>query len=517
MSAIARTLIHLAHRFRAELPVIIQGGMGVAVSGWRLAKAVAKRGQLGVVSGTALDVVLARRLQRGDPGGHARRALATFPIPAIAQRLLKRFFVPGGIPAEQPYRPVDRLALTSRTQASELAVAGNYVEVFLAKEGHHGPVGINYLEKIQLALPAAAYGAMLAGVDYVLVGAGLPTQVPRLLDLLALHQPVQIPVHVAGAPATKRYAARIDPATLGRQPLPPLRRPRLLAIVSSAALAAYLAREPATRPDGFVIESPIAGGHSARPRGKMTLSGDGEPVYGPRDDLNLDAAAGVGLPFWVAGGFASPEQLKVARSYGAAGIQVGSAFALSRESGMDTDLRRRLIAAAENGTLTVRNDAIASPTGFPFKIAYVSGTVAEEETFARRSRRCDLGYLRTPYWRDGRAADGFGQDSNQDDDGDGGEGRDGGDGDGRIGYRCAAEPVEAYVRKGGSAGDTKGVRCLCNGLLATVGLGQRRRDGYDEAPLVTIGQDLTFLPHLRRDEHGEYGADDVIDYLLSRA
>ena len=36
--------------------------MGAGVSNWRLAQAVAKLGQLGVVSGTALDLVLARRL-----------------------------------------------------------------------------------------------------------------------------------------------------------------------------------------------------------------------------------------------------------------------------------------------------------------------------------------------------------------------------------------------------------------------------------------------------------------------
>ena len=41
--------------------------MGVATSGWRLARAVSQLGQLGVVSGTLLAVVLARRLQEGDP------------------------------------------------------------------------------------------------------------------------------------------------------------------------------------------------------------------------------------------------------------------------------------------------------------------------------------------------------------------------------------------------------------------------------------------------------------------
>ena len=50
--------------FDIERP-IIQGGMGAAVSSWRLAKAVSRRGQLGVVSGVALDLILARRLQDG--------------------------------------------------------------------------------------------------------------------------------------------------------------------------------------------------------------------------------------------------------------------------------------------------------------------------------------------------------------------------------------------------------------------------------------------------------------------
>jgi NAD(P)H-dependent flavin oxidoreductase YrpB (nitropropane dioxygenase family) len=36
------------------LPPIIQGGMGVGVSGWRLANAVSKLGQLGVIFGICL-------------------------------------------------------------------------------------------------------------------------------------------------------------------------------------------------------------------------------------------------------------------------------------------------------------------------------------------------------------------------------------------------------------------------------------------------------------------------------
>jgi NAD(P)H-dependent flavin oxidoreductase YrpB (nitropropane dioxygenase family) len=469
-----------------ELPVVIQGGMGVGVSSWRLARAVARTGQLGVVSGVALDVVLARRLQRGDEGGHLRRALAQFPVATVARSVLDRYYVPGGIPAGQPFRPVPRLGLRPRRHAQELAVVANFVEVWLAKEGHEGPVGVNYLEKIQMANPAAIYGAMLAGADYVLMGAGLPTEVPRLLNALAEHRPARLSVAVNGTQAHDNHYAAIDPATLLGDVGVRLRRPRLLAIVSSATLAVYLARDDATRPDGFVLEHQVAGGHSAPPRGQLTLDADGEPVYGPRDHIDVPRVAAIGLPFWLAGGQTGPRQLAEARVAGATGIQVGTAFALCRESGYDGALKRRLLDRALREELLVRNDVRASPTGFPFKVVSLPGTVADEQVYAERPRLCDLGYLRTPFRRD----------------------------DGAIGYRCSAEPVDAYRRKGGSVEDTVGSRCLCNGLLATIGLGQRRSDGYAEPPLVTLGQDLSFLAQLTRSSP-DYAAADVVAHLLA--
>ena len=156
------------HRAR---PAIIQGGMGVAVSGWRLAREVSRTGHLGVVSGTAMDAVLARRLQDGDPGGHYRRALVHFPSPAIVERVLEKYFVDGGRAEDAPYKPIPKLTAGASRAAQELAVLGNFAEVWLAKEGHAGVVGVNCLEKVQMATPAAVFGAMLAGVDYVLMGA----------------------------------------------------------------------------------------------------------------------------------------------------------------------------------------------------------------------------------------------------------------------------------------------------------------------------------------------------------
>jgi len=48
-----------------------------------------------------------------------------------------------------------------------MTVAGAFVDVCLAKEGHHGVVGINVLEKIQMPTLSTLYGALLADVDYV--------------------------------------------------------------------------------------------------------------------------------------------------------------------------------------------------------------------------------------------------------------------------------------------------------------------------------------------------------------
>jgi NAD(P)H-dependent flavin oxidoreductase YrpB (nitropropane dioxygenase family) len=466
------------------LPVIIQGGMGVAVSSWPLARAVARAGQLGVVSGTALDVVIARRLQDGDSGGHVRRALAHYPVPAMAERVMQRYFRPHGRPPGQPYKAVPNLVLRPSARTMELSVVANFAEVWLAKEGHDGLIGINFLEKVQLATATAVYGAMLAGVDYVLMGAGIPSEIPRLLDQLARHEPARISLHVEGA--TTPYTVGIDPEALTGGGLEPLRRPMFLAIVSAHVLAAYLAREDGTRPDGYVIEGPRAGGHNAPPRGRLVLDDDGQPVFGPRDDADLAKVAAIGLPFWLAGSYGTPDRVREALAHGAAGVQVGTVFALSAESGITPDLRRELLQRLGDGTLEVRTEALVSPTGFPFKVATIPGTLSEPSVYAERSRMCDLGYLRAAY----ESAPG------------------------RVGYRCPAEPPADYVRKGGSAEDTDGRACLCNALTATVGLGQTRPTGYHETPLVTLGADLAGAGELLDRYAAGWSAAEALAYLL---
>ena len=463
-------------------PTLIQGGMGVAVSNWMLARAVAQKGQLGVVSGTALDTVFVRRLQDGDPGGHVRRAIEHFPVPHVGEDALKRYFLEGGRAPGQPYKMLPMYKQRVSVAREQITMLANFVEVFLAKEGHDGIVGVNLLTKVQLPNLASLCGAMLAGVDYVLMGAGIPREIPGVLDAFADHRAASIRFDVEGVePAEPQYLT-FDPQVHGVELDMPMKRPLFIAIVAASSLAATLARKANGRVDGFVVEGPTAGGHNAPPRGEVRLNARGEPIYGERDIVDLAKMTALGVPFWIAGGAGSPKRLVEAVAAGATGVQVGTLFAYCDESGLADALKHEVLSRAAIGDVDIVTDPQASPTGYPFKIVRWSDDDAAAHV---RQRKCDLGYLRTAYR----------------------------DTDGRIGYRCPAEPVDTYLKKGGVLADTEGRQCLCNGLTANIGQPQIREDGFEEPPLLTSGDDLLSIQHYL-GSRTHYAASEVIDYLL---
>lgn len=461
--------------------------MGIGVSGWRIASAVSRESQLGVISGTALDTVIVRRLQDGDPDGHMRRALGHFPVPEIAERIIERFYIPGGKKPDESYKLVPMYTMTPPVSLQELTVAANFAEIWLAHEGHEGPVGINLLEKIQMPNLYSLYGAMLGGVDYVLMGAGIPREIPGILDRLANHEKASMRITVEGARPGEQYRMEFDPKALIPDELPPLRRPRFLAIISSVILADHLLRKATGTVDGFVIEGHTAGGHNAPPRGTVTTLSDlGEPVYGPKDIVELSEIKALGRPFWAAGSVGDPESLKRVMDEGAEGIQVGTLMACCDESSMAAEYKQALIRSALEGKGRVFTDPVGSATGYPFKTGLIEDTVSDKSTYEDRPRICDLGYLRHPYRKD----------------------------DGSVGYRCPSEPADEYVRKGGKIEETVGRKCLCNGLVANIGHPQRQRSGYIEKALVTIGADINRIAEVVPKGQTTYTAADVIRYLL---
>lgn len=471
----------------SNLPKLIQGGLGVGVSNWRLARAVSSTGQLGVISGTALDQVITRRLQDGDPGGYMRLGFDHFPFPEMAERIWQKYYIPGGKAAGRPYLMPPVQAKDGPREFRELCIVANFVEVFLARQGHSNPVGVNFMEKLQPPHLPSIYGTMLAGVSYVLMGAGIPMKIPGVLDKYVHHEEATYPLTVSGAQEGDDTLMRFDPRDYIPMELPPLQRPAFLAIIASSVLAQTLAKKANGKVDGFIIEGPTAGGHNAPPRGQLQLSERGEPIYGERDVVDLAKMRSIGLPFWLAGGFGSPEGLRQALDQGAAGVQVGTAFALCEESGMDEATKRQVLKKVVDGTISVFTDPNASPTGFPFKIAQVEGTISEKDVYLARHRVCDLGYLREAYRTE----------------------------NGEVGYRCAAEQPATYHAKGGEE-QTDGRKCICNALLSAIGQPQRRGEHVEPA-VVTSGDDLTQVGRFVPPGGPTYSASDVVRTVLGAA
>lgn len=487
-----------------ELPRIIQGGMGVAVSDWRLARAVAELGGLGVVSGTALDTVLIRRLQLGDPGGHVRQALEAFPFPAIAQRVMANYFVPGGIEADRAFRLAALPNAHPTFQREALYVVAAFVETFLAKRGHAGLVGMNLLEKIQLPTLPTLFGAMLAGVDVVLMGAGIPISIPGVLDSFSRLEAAELKLQVEQNDSGCVYTSRFDPAAFlstcredellvaaeavgESRAIESLPRPAFIAIVSSHILAKTLHKKATGRVDGFVVEGHVAGGHNAPPRKKKGATDSASSPYGTADEPELAQLRELGVPFWLAGGFASAEKLREAVALGARGIQVGTVFAYCEESGIAEAIKQRVIAGCRDGSLRVETDFEASPTGYPFKLLLDERLPDERAQQRARERVCDLGYLRQAYV----------------------------DERGQLAFRCPGEPVETYLKKGGSLEATKNKLCLCNGLLATVGLGQRRSP-VNELPISTAGEGIQEILSYLPEGQSSYSVRDVMQRLAGQ-
>lgn len=476
---------------------IIQGGMGVNISSANLARLVSSHPfnrSLGTVSGVALDALVARQLQTGDPNGDIRAAFAALgeQVPAMQKHLTKilaRYFRIDGKPPNEPFVLSPKPSLNPSVDAAALIVAGTFATVWLAKRGHSRPVAINFMRKLELSLIHGLYGAMLAGADVVAMGAGVPGEIPGVLDNLSRGLPTQFAANVLGAQEGEQWFIKFDPRNLLGDAVTELPRPKFLAIVSSDVLSKRLSNNPITRPDGLVIENFRAGGHNAPPRKIRGAVIDPKIAeWGAKDEPNIAEIAKIGLPFWLAGAYGNPRGLIDALQAGANGIQVGTLFALCQDSGMTPALRSRILRQIAEGKLHVRSDRRASPSGFPFEVAEVEGTVSQEPVYEARPRICDLGHLvsliRQP--------------------------------DGSVKRACPAEPREHFVAKGGAAERMDGALCVCNGLVTTAGLGQMQRSGHQEPQLVTLGVDLTPVNDmLARHPDRKYTAYDAIDYLYS--
>lgn len=260
-------------RGRTLLP-ILQGGMGVGVSAHRLAGSVAAQGAVGTLS--SVD------LRRHHPDLMERtRGLGVGPE------------------AKQAIDAANLEALEREVTAARALSQGR------------GLLAMNVMRAVS---EYAAYvkRSLAAGIDAIVVGAGLPLDLP---DLAGDH-----------------------PDTA------------LVPILSDARGVQLLVRKWERRkraPDAIVLEHPrLAGGHLGAARV--------EDVNDPRFDFErsvpetlavLRAAGLENTPVIAAGGIGSVEDIRRLQGLGAAGVQLGTAFAVTTEGDADPAFKQVLAEA----------------------------------------------------------------------------------------------------------------------------------------------------------------------------
>ena len=372
--------------------------MGVAVSGWRLAREVSLAGHLGVVSGTAMDAVLARRLQDGDPGGHYRRALAHFPSPAMARAGARHLLRRG--------RPQRRHPLQAAAQADPA----------------HRPRRPGARRRRQLRRGVAGQGGprrrrrhQLPREDPARHADRHPRRDARRRRLRAhgRRHPAR------GAPAAARARGRrgrphpgrrrrrhrcsgfveVDPARPAR------RRPAAAAPGPTSSPSSRSTSSPrtctATRRSAPTASSSSARRPAATPRRRAagcsstsTASRSTAPATRPTSTK----MAAIGLPFWMAGAYGTPEQVAAAvRGRARSACRSAPCSRCARESGITRRLARAGARPAAAGDL----DGAQRPAGQPDRLPVQGGQPRGHRQPRPRSTRpatrlCDLSYLRQP-------------------------------------------------------------------------------------------------------------------------
>ncbi len=318
--------------------------MGVGISLFPLASAVSREGGLGIISSAGLDRIASKRKGK-------------------------------------------------RVNSYEAA----FEEVSFAREAGGKHVGINIMVALARDYRESVKGAIDAGADVIISGAGLP------LDLPLIH---------------------------------PSKDTALIPIVSSARALEIVCRKwekAGRRPDAAVLEGPLAGGHlgfrtEELDRGSNQL----ENLLPAVKDIAL---AHGDFPVIVAGGIYSHTDIAGFLRMGASGVQMGTRFLATVESGASHEYKQAVVAAKEEDIMVVQNPG--SPCGLPFRVLRQSPMFVSALK-RLRAPKCDKGYVLQK------------------------------DSSGNF-TRCAAKQ------------DNGSYFCICNGLLSSAG------HNPEEEPLFTAG------------------------------
>jgi nitronate monooxygenase len=274
--------LHPLHLGGKTLLPIVQGGMGVGISAHRLAGRVAALGALGTIS--SVD------LRRHHPDLMARTGHLD-PSPAAAQ--------------------------VAKTAIDEANLEALQREIVAARRlaGGRGMLAINVMRAVNEYAPSVTR-ALECGIDAVVVGAGLPLDLPEL--------------------------ARDYPKAL------------LIPILSDSRGVQLVLRKWERKkrmPDAIVIEHPaLAGGHL----GAAKVADLRDPrfdfdvvipqVLGLLRDIGIDRE----VPVIAAGGVRRYEDIARLQALGAAAVQLGTPFAVTLECDAHAGFKRVLANACDD-------------------------------------------------------------------------------------------------------------------------------------------------------------------------
>ena len=265
---------------RTLLP-IVQGGMGVGVSAHRLAGTVASLGGMGTISSVDL-----RRLH-----------------PDLMERT--HVLLPGAAATQAAKEAINE---------ANLEALGREIRAARERAGGNGLLAINVMRAVSEYGPSVTR-ALESGIDAVLVGAGLPLDLPDL--------------------------AQDHPKAL------------LVPILSDARGVQLLVRKWERKkrlPDAIVIEHPrLAGGHlgAAKIADLNDPRFDFENVIPQALDFLRKAGIEGQVPLIAAGGIRSFEDIARVRALGAAGVQMGTPFAVTIEGDAHDEFKRVLAQAKD--------------------------------------------------------------------------------------------------------------------------------------------------------------------------
>ncbi len=270
----------LTLRGRTLLP-IVQGGMGVGVSAHRLAGSVAALGGVGTIS--SVD------LRRHHPDLMAR-----------TQGLAARA-------GEDADTKVQIDAANLEALAREIALARERAQ-------GRGLLAINVMRAVGEYAPSVRR-ALECGIDAVVVGAGLPLDLP---ELAAEHPHALLVPILSDARGVQLVVKKWE------------RKKRL--------------------PDAIVIEHPrLAGGHLGA--AKIADLGDARFDFENVIPQSLAFLKSAGIereiPLIAAGGIRSFEDIARVQSLGAAAVQIGTPFAVTEEGDAHPDFKRVLAQARD--------------------------------------------------------------------------------------------------------------------------------------------------------------------------